>query len=835
MSSIFSELHTKHTNLLQQMRAAAARDRKRFVADAQELLRDLRLAGRSVGPDQRQRLESYASYWGSFISENTGEYFDTTLEPEAIASTRPTGRDSLTLIYESGREWTIPFLAPERSTEPLVSRDELLNGLKQRLFAGDLALYGPPGIGKTMLAVSLAHDDEVLAQFPDGVLWANFGRSGTTGTLNAWAVALGIPEHEIAAMSTLVDRQRALRAKIGLRRMLLVVDDIREEASALKLGGPNCAHLCTTRSIKAAVSFAPEGLTVVNEMTTTESLALLGKFVPEAVESDPDTARELVTRTGGVPLTLALLGKYLRTSLHGGEPAREFRRLADQWQHGGYNLLPLQDNSALEATTPQSLLLAIGVIEEALDEESRRMFRALSVFPSKPNSFSQEAALAVSEVPATALEALVAYGLLERTGSSRYMIYQPIGDYARAKLIDESVHERMVEFFIGYVEARGGDYDALDSEMPNVQAALETAFKRGMLSRLVQGANAIYRFLEMRGLYPVARTLLTRAREAAESLNDISGLVTILLDEGRLAEKYGDYVRAEEYLDRGLALARQIGDRGKTGDLLFATGVLETSRGDLAQARRRLEEALHLIQSDGDPKRTSEIYSRLGVLARDQGDFDQAERYLGEGLKLARQIPGPDQDLVSDLLLHLGVLKWMRQDPAKAKETLQEGLTLARQIGNRERIAALLHACGLLARTDEDYESAEEFLKQGLTHAQEIGHRWYIGIILIEQGEVYLREQKPDTAVAAFLQALETASEAGTLFIVALALYGLGRVAGFHGDFVEARRQGQASLAILEAIGHVEAKGVRDWLAALPSGGTDDAPMSNDGELGAKR
>ena len=820
MNSIFSDLHTRHTNLLQQV--YAVRDRKQLVADAQLLLRDLRLAGRSVNPDQRERLGLYAAYWGAFISENTGEYLDTTLDSEALASTRLEGPDRLTLIYESGRERTIPFLAPDQPSEPLVSRDELLDRIKRQLFTGDLALYGPPGIGKTVLAVGMAHDKEVLAEFLDGVLWANLGRLDVTGALNAWAAALGIPREKIAAMSSLEERQRALREKIGLRRMLLVVDDIREEASALKLGGPNCAHLCTTRSINAAVAFAPEGFTVVNEMTTTESLALLSKLIPEAIESDPDTARELVAHTDGVPLTLLLIGRYLRTTLDKGQLANGLQSLVARWQQEGTQVasLPLlQDNASLEAATPPSLVLAIGIIEGALDEESRRTFRALSVFAPKPNSFSRDAALTVSKTPAAALEKLLDFGLLDRVESSRYAVYQPIGVHARKGLTDDAAYERMVDFYIRYAEACCGDYKALDLEWPNVRGALDTASKHGMRAHLLRGANAIFHYLEIRGLYDVAQALLSRAREAAESLDDTPGLTTVLLNEGRLAEKQGDYVRAKEALDRGLALARQSEDRKQIAGHLLASGIVEISRGELGKAREHLEEALriHLEQNDGDPRCTGEIYSKLGLAARDQGEFEPAERYLRQGLELAQQIP----ELESELLLHLGFLEMKLQKFSEAEAHFRRGLDLARQTEDKDRIAQLLHAKGHLARTRGDYAGAEIFLQEGLALAQEIGRRWYVGIILVEQGEVYLREQKPDTATAAFLRALQIAQQpakkSDILFIVALALFGLGRVAEFRGNFVEAQRHGQASLAIMEAIGHVEAAGVKAWLAALSS------------------
>lgn len=71
--------------------------------------------------------------------------------------------------------------------EAFVGRQEDLQALRGRLgraaSSGDAApvqvltaLHGWPGVGKTTLAAALAHDEQVRAMFPDGVLFASFGK-----------------------------------------------------------------------------------------------------------------------------------------------------------------------------------------------------------------------------------------------------------------------------------------------------------------------------------------------------------------------------------------------------------------------------------------------------------------------------------------------------------------------------------------------------------------------------------------------------------------------------------------------------------------------------------
>ena len=274
--------------------------------------------------------------------------------------------------------------------------------------------------------------------------------------------------------------------------------------------------------------------------------------------------------------------------------------------------------------------------------------QALSAFPAKPNTFSEEAALAVSSSSEIILDQLVDYGLVEVSKYARYTLHQTIADYAKFNCTNPAGEKRMVEYFVHYVEQHKMDYEALKLEVNNVQAALQIASGQRMYEHLVRGANAFYPFLEAKGLYELAEFHLTRAQQAAESFGDTLGLATILLNLGRIALKRGDHIQAEKRLLKGLALAREI-------------------------------EHLETI---------SALLMTLGTMALNSGNYDQAEAYYQEGLILARRVA--NHDWISALLQGLGVVAVNRGNYDQAKVYYQEGLTLARQVGNRERISVLL-------------------------------------------------------------------------------------------------------------------------------------------------
>jgi tetratricopeptide (TPR) repeat protein len=686
---------------------------------------DLNISRRTFYIEQQQAMEKVAEILCQWEEE---AYLDKTV-PMDQPDSAPASAAKL--------EHAMPFMVPPRPPNTLVGRDALLAELRHRLLESQdmslTALQGLPGVGKTTLAIELAHDLEIRARFHDGVLWVGLGRQpDVLALLGGWAAALKVPTEDIARHTSLAERVRAIHTAIGTRHMLLVIDDAWQigDALAFKVGGPNCAHLVTTRLASIAIDFAGERTTTVRELNATEGVSLLAQLAPRVVNAEPEEARALVQAVGGLPLALILMGGHLRRQSHGAQTRRLYQALAQLQETEARLRLaqpqsPLEQQHSLMSDGLLSLQASIGLSDAALDTVARQALRDLSLFPPKPNTFSEAAALAVANMPAETLDRLVDHGLVECVGGDRYTLHQTIADYARAAAAESAVEAkaaaRLVAYFVQYVGAHADDYKVLDLELSNLQAALQIACERQMDTALIQGANALFPFLVAQGLYVLAERYLHQAHQAALTLGSPPELVVVLHSRGIIAVKRGQYAEAEGYFDESLALAQAAQLRREAAESLRNLGLVSEHRGDYARALGYLEQALHAFREIDDRYGENQTLNNLGIVSADQGDYTRATRYFQDALRFWRE--SGDRHREDLVLSNLGAIYYYQSDFVNAAAYCEQSLRIKQEMGDRAGEGQPLFYFGKIAQACGDYRKAKAYGEQALTICREIGDR----------------------------------------------------------------------------------------------------------------
>ena len=411
----------------------------------------------------------------------------------------------------------IPFSFLREGT--LIGRQIELEYLKHQLLAhvDSIAIFGLPGVGKTALALALIRDCNISNYFRDGILWVSLGHQPQRlRLLKRWGTLLGLASSEMEKITSPDIVAESIRDVIGMRCMLLIIDDVWEIKDALdfKVGGMQCVHLITTRFPPVALHFAGDKALSIHELREHDSLKLLQQFTLPIATNELGRMRELIRLVGGLPLALRLIGKYLRVQAHNQQPRRiraalerlyriDARLNLTEWQ------APTERIFHLSADTPLSLQSTLESSAQQLSLAEQRGLHALSIFPAKPNSFSETAALAVGELSEATLDQLTDVGLLESCGPDRYTLHRVIADFAAMHRNNSAVEEKMVCFFLSFIEAHKFDNELLEREYANILKAFEIASSKNMVAELQHGITLLEPFLEARGL----STLIEKYRD----------------------------------------------------------------------------------------------------------------------------------------------------------------------------------------------------------------------------------------------------------------------------------------------------------------------------------
>lgn len=269
------------------------------------------------------------------------------------------------------------------------------------------AIIGPPGIGKSTLAVRAAH--LLRPYYPDGQLYLRLSGASTPrepGALLAELLRALRVEGGVMPEST-EERAALFRSLLADRAVLVVLDDAADGPHVRDLlpGTPRSAVLVTSRG---PLTTLPGAVTVqLGTPSEDEARELLESLAGLArVRADPAAARTILLACGLLPLAIRIAGARLAA-----RPAWPLKALAARLAEPGAPL----DELALAG---QDLRAHFAMAYEALPEPARRAFRLVGLAGLESSADWSVAAL-MGVPPREAETAVEALALAGGTGARR--------------------------------------------------------------------------------------------------------------------------------------------------------------------------------------------------------------------------------------------------------------------------------------------------------------------------------------------------------------------------------------------------------------------------------
>ncbi|MEV4317285.1 BTAD domain-containing putative transcriptional regulator [Actinocrispum sp. NPDC049592] len=593
-----------------------------------------------------------------------------------------------------------------------------------------VAVTGPPGAGKSTVAVHIGH--RMAGEFPDGQLYIDLRQ--TTDPLAYVLDTLGIPD----VYSSHTARAARYRSALARRRMLVVIDNATDigQITPLLPGSGGCAVIITSRHrMPDLVGAVPVPL---GALTDNEARELLARIAGRRIAEEPVQANEILAACGNLPLAIRVAAAKLAA-----RPSVPVRVLADRLR---------DDRRRLDELTIGSLAVRTSVTDsyERLTPEAARAFRFAGLLG--PSWFPGWALAALLDRPNAddVLDSLVDANLLEVAGATpRYRLPEVFRCYAGERItaeprreieaaakralsgyLGEATHAamRMPIPFFGLLPRHavtgGFDGDPVEwfgTERATVLSLLHLAERLG-LHTYAWRIPAVYApYFDLRGEHGEWQRTNEFALRGARAADDPHGTAVVLRNLGQVNLYQDRYTAAENALREAMRLFTRTEDESGVGVSLAGIGTVQRVRGEYGPALASQRRALRIFVRARQPSLEAAARLAVGTVLLAQQRFPLAEKWLTDARRQAVEIG--DRHREAHALQRLASLRSRQGEPERALDHLETATDVFEHLGDDHCVAYARQHIGEIYLGNGEHAQAVALLTSSLEAHRRSGDR----------------------------------------------------------------------------------------------------------------
>ena len=689
-------------------------------------------------------------------------------------------------------------------------------------------ITGMAGIGKTSLAVEIAHRFKEETLLPGGVCWCNIGRdTGLEQTVQIVARQVGVTD---IAQCYPEQRLRSLASHVRDHKALLVLDNVfdRKVLKSILRNFQDVAVLITTRVCDIPTDLIDPKTQQCDlaGLSADESQKLLihvsGEDEAHLKNEEIAHLKAICKVMGHHPMAVTAAAAY--------KASRKVSFKAVQENLG--TVLHGQAVSVEGSTTDEETVERLVRSNcDYLSDTSQIALRASSVFRS---SFSTEAFNEVLQCSSLQfarafLEELLEISLVNHVGDERFRLHDMTRRVAWRMLKDAGgrpvVTERYVKYYCSFVERVEATTNEFACESQNIFAAFEYSCEAGNASGCVNLMKALNTY--MTGT--TAEELDSDLQEATKlellcelwqrcvdlCRNSASPLLSYALWRySHSLRGVSKFPEAEKVLKEALQKAAKDHDtRTEAACLSSLATRLCRNKKPPKEAEALAKQGLKKAKKIGDVETEGMCLHCLGWIYVHQGRWKKAIDKFNEAIICRRAIGTTDEIVRSLAALGCCLTELGRFD--EAKFAVEEGLDLATGVGNRMSIALCLFRLGSISDHLHQFEDALRYYERSLDIRKALGDTNSVGTCSHAIGYCKFHLGQYEEAEHFFQHSLKIKSKRDDARGMAPSLEFLARLAARSGDIKQAKAYAGKSLGLYRSLGSPQAGKVKKLLTEL--------------------